>query len=180
MFSFSAYFASVEQNQPELGTRQHRRDNETMLHTKTFLLIALHAWLYSFWLLHLNTKAHLSTFCSSLKAITYCHVDVVAKLRNCRIPSSGISSCICACWVLACYNFLAGGCRWQHGQSGSLHTYNSSLCGTQTNSLWSTQQQLPAMGMIILFQSWELTLWFSCESLYKSERTIHSYIRANR
>ena len=132
MFSFSAYFASVEQNQPELGTRQHRRDNETMLHTKTFLLIALHAWLYSFWLLHLNTKAHLSTFCSSLKAITYCHVDVVAKLRNCRIPSSGISSCICACWVLACYNFLAGGCRWQHGQSGSLHTYNSSLCGTQT------------------------------------------------
>ena len=124
MFSFSAYFASVEQNQPELGTRQHRRDNETMLHTKTFLLIALHAWLYSFWLLHLNTKAHLSTFCSSLKAITYCHVDVVAKLRNCRIPSSGISSCICACWVLACYNFLAGGCRWQHGQSGSLHTYS--------------------------------------------------------
>ena len=92
----------------------------------------VHAWLYSFWLLHLNTKAHLSTFCSSLKAITYCHVDVVAKLSNCRIPSSGISSCICACWVLACCNFLAGGCRWQHGQSGSLHTYNSSLCGTQT------------------------------------------------
>ena len=68
------------------------RDNTatTCFLNKQLFIIALH--LYSLWLLHYDTEA-LTFFKKFLvtEALLRCCVIIVAKLNNCRVPSSAIS-----------------------------------------------------------------------------------------
>ena len=74
----------------ELGTRQYCRDNVTIFNTKLFVFAIL---LYLLWLLHpdTETKIFLDFFSDHWGSITLsgCCVVVIAKLKNCRVPSSG-------------------------------------------------------------------------------------------
>ena len=68
----------------------------TMFSGQKLLLIAL--WLYSLWLLHLDTEAlTFFEFFFVTKALTCCCVVIVAQLNNWRVPSSANMNRLCAC-----------------------------------------------------------------------------------
>ena len=64
----------------ELGTRHYCRDNVTIFNTKLFVFAIL---LYLLWLLHFFSD-HWGSI-----TLSGCCVVVIAKLKNCRVPSSG-------------------------------------------------------------------------------------------
>ena len=76
---------------PELGTRQFCLDNATLFSghkAVIFCNITVFAWL-----LHLDTQIEIFfEFCLVPEALLRCRVVVVAKLKNCRMPSPTVST----------------------------------------------------------------------------------------
>ena len=102
-FCFFIYITSSNLNLPpvdhkgdllaQLRTRQHWRDNVTMFsgHYRDGYRIAF--CLYFLWLLHLDSETITCfRFYQVPGALLSCRVVVVAKLNNCRVPSSAYLS----------------------------------------------------------------------------------------